>query len=150
MTIITPPENVIAIQTGLNFDETCECLRSELELRDFRVLSEVDFGRELDSKIGLSASRYIVFIVWHPFSAYQAILSDPNGGLMLPFNVAIYRNGGATIVSVLVQPCLMSQASLGIRVLGQDLNRRMREVLLHLGKYERRAQDRTVGASRRV
>ena len=139
MTIISPPENVIAIQTQLNFEETLAALRAELPARDFRIVAEVNFRRELDSPIGISTSRYQVLIVWHPFSAYQAILSDPNGGLMVPFNVAVYENGSATIVSVLNQPVLTKEASLGIRVLGQDMNRRMRDVLLHLGIHEKQS-----------
>jgi uncharacterized protein (DUF302 family) len=137
MTIISPPENVIAIQTSMGFEQTLAALRTELPAREFRILSEVDFRRELDNRIGISSSRYHVLIVWHPFSAYQAILSDPNGGLMVPFNVAVYENGRTTIVSVLSQPALDSDASLGIRVLGQELNRRMRDVLLHLGTHEK-------------
>ncbi|HWR14848.1 MAG TPA: DUF302 domain-containing protein [Terriglobales bacterium] len=143
MTIITPPENVIAVQTAMSFEQTLESLRSELALREFRILLEVDFTKELDSRIGVSATRYVVLIAWHPFSAYQAILSDSNGGLVVPFNVAVYQNGGVTIVSVLVQPSLMSHASLGMRVLGQELNRKMRDVLLHLGKHERQTLENT-------
>jgi uncharacterized protein (DUF302 family) len=136
MTIITPPDNVIAVQTAMTFEHTLESLRAELPRRDFRILSEVDFSRELDSHIGISTPHYVVLIVWHPFSAYQAILSDPNGGLMVPFNLAVYQNGGVTVVSALHQPSLTPQASLGIHVLGQELNRRMRDVLLHLGTHE--------------
>lgn len=143
MTIITPPDNVIAVQTAMSFDQTLESLRTELPRHDFRILSEVDFSRELDSHIGISTPHYVVLIVWHPFSAYQAILSDPNGGLMVPFNLAVYQNGGVTIVSALNQPSLTPEASLGIRVLGQELNRRMREVLLHLGTHERHSAPRT-------
>jgi uncharacterized protein (DUF302 family) len=142
MTIITPPDNVIAVQTSMSFDRTLESLRTELPRCDFRILSEVDFSRELDSHVGISASHYIVLIVWLPFSAYQAMLSDPNGGLMVPFNLAVYQNGGATIVAALNQPSLTPGASLGIRVLGQELNRRMREVLLHLETHEQRTNQR--------
>jgi len=136
MTIIASPKNVIAIETAMDFDHTLESLRAELFRSEFRILTEVDFSRELDSHIGLSASQYAILIVWHAFSAYQALLSDLNGGLMVPFNVAVYQNDGVTTVSVLLQPSLTPEASLGIRALGQDLNRRLRDVLLHLGTYE--------------
>ncbi len=137
MTIIAPPENVIAVQTEVGFERTLGLLRIELPRHEFRILGEVDFSRELESLIGLATSRYVVLMVWHPFSAYQALLSNPNGGLMVPFNLAVYRSGNVTTVSVLSQPSLAREASLGIRVLGQDLNRRMRDVLLHVGMYER-------------
>lgn len=137
MTIISPPENVIAIRTAMTFEQTLIAVRSELQAREFRIAAEIDFRRELDSRIGISSSRYAVLIVWHSFSAYQAILSDPNGGLMVPFNVAVYENGSNTIVSVLNQPALDLEASLGIRVLGQEMNRRMRDILLHLGVHEK-------------
>lgn len=136
MTIITPPENVIAVQTAMGFERVAGLLRNEMPRHGFRVVAELPFEHALDTQIGMVASRYTVFVVWHPFSAYQAVLSDPNGGLMVPFNVALYESDGKTTISVLNQPLLTSGASLGVRVLGQDLNRRMREVLLHLSTYE--------------
>jgi uncharacterized protein (DUF302 family) len=145
MTITMPPGNVIAVQTAMGFDRTLESLRAELAGREFCVLSEVDFSRKLASSIGICASPYVVLIVWHPFSAYQALLSDPNGGLMVPLNVAVYQNGSLTTVSVLNQPLLTPEASLGIRVLGQDLNRRIRDVLLHVGTREIENGQRGVG-----
>ena len=137
MTIIAPPENVIAVQTEGGFDCTLGLLRIELPRHEFRILGEVDFSRELESVVGLSISRYVVLIVWHSFSAYQALLSDANGGLMVPFSLAVYQNCDVTTVSVLKQPSLIPEASLGIRALGQELNRRMRRVMLELGIYER-------------
>ena len=136
MTIIAPPENVIAVQTTMGFSRVIASLRNELPRRGFRVVTELSLDRELKTQIGVVASQYTVFVVWHPFSAYQAVLSDPNGGLMVPFNVALYENEGVTTISVLNQPLLTSDASLGVRILGQELNRRMRELLLHLAAYE--------------
>ena len=118
MTIIAPPENVIAVQTDAGFERTLESLRVELPRHDFRIVRELDLNRELDSAIGLTASQYTILIVWHPFSAYQALLSNPNGGLMVPFNLAVYQSGNVTTVSVLNQPSLKVEASLGIRALG--------------------------------
>ncbi len=60
---------------------------------------------------------------------------------MVPFNLAVYQNGNVTTVSVLNQPSLKVEASLGIRALGQELNRQMRRVMLELGTSER-AHDR--------
>ncbi len=134
MTIIVPTENVIAVQTEVGFERTLESLRVELPRHEFRILWEVDFSRELHSQIG---SPYAVLIVWHPASAYQALLSDPNGGLMVPFNLAVYQKGSITTVSVLIQPSLRPEASLRTRALGQELNWRLRHILLHLGTYER-------------
>ena len=137
MTIIAPPENVIALQTEGGFDRTLGLLRIQLPRHEFRILGEVDFSRELESVVGLATSRYVVLMVWHSFSAYQALLSDSNGGLMVPFSLAVYQNGDVTTVSVLKQPSLRPEASLGIRALGQELNRRMRRVMLELGIPER-------------
>ncbi len=150
MTITIPPENVIAVQTESGFERTLELLRVELPRHEFRILEEVDFSRELDSFIGLATSRYAVLIVWHPFSAYQALLSDLNGGLMVPFNLAVYQNSNVTTVSVLNQPSLTPEAPLGIRVLGQELNRRMRRVMLQLGTYERTSGHKQVACRRPV
>jgi uncharacterized protein (DUF302 family) len=150
MTMIVPLENVIAVRTELGFERTLESLRIELPRREFRILSEVNFSRELDSHIGLATSLYRVLIVWHPFAAYQALLSNLNGGLMIPFNLAVYQNGGTTTVSVLNQPSLMPDASLGIRTLGEELNRQMREVLREIGTHERTLNRHGTGGSKRA
>ena len=60
---------------------------------------------------------------------------------MVPFNLAVYQSGNVTTVSVLNQPSLKVEASLGIRALGQELNRQMRRVMLELGTNEK-TQDR--------
>jgi len=145
MTIIEPLGNVISVETTKSFEHVLESLRVDLHHQEFRILSEVNIRRELDSQIGISASAYVVLIVWHPFSAYQALLSDPNGGLMVPFNMAVYQNGEVTTVSVLNQPSLRPEPSLGIRGLSQDLNRRMRDLLLHLGTHEMQNGHRRTG-----
>jgi uncharacterized protein (DUF302 family) len=119
MTIIAPPENVIAVQTEVGFERTLESLRIELSRHEFRILGEVNFSRELDSVIGLATTPYAVLIVWHPFAAYQALLSDPNGGLVVPFNLAVYQHGRVTTVSALNQPSLLPAASLGTRLVEQ-------------------------------
>jgi uncharacterized protein (DUF302 family) len=148
MTIIAPPENVIAVQTEVGFERTLESLRIELPRHEFRILGEVNFSRELDSVIGLATTPYAVLIVWHPFAAYQALLSNPNGGLMVPFNLAVYQNGSVTTVSVLNQPSLKVEASLGMRALGQELNRQMRSVMLEVGANERTHDLHEVGSGK--
>ena len=139
MTIHAPLANVIEAQTDRGFEHTVESVRVELLRHGFSILFEVDFSRELDSQIGVSASRCVVLIVWRAFEAYQAQLSDPNGALMVPFNLAVHSNGNGrgTVVSVLRQPTLAPEAPLGIHVLGQVLNREMREILSRLVAHER-------------
>lgn len=135
MTIIVPPENVIAVRTAMDSSRVVASLRDELHRCGFRVVRELSLHHELRAEIGMAAPHNTVFVVWHPFSAYQAVLSHPNGGLMVPFNVAVHEDEGVTTLSVLNQPLLTSD-SLGVRVLGQELNRRLREVLLNLAAYE--------------
>lgn len=145
ITIVVPSENVIAVQTEAGFERTLDSLRFELPRHEFRILREVDFSRELDSFVGLPISRYAVLIVWHPFSAYQALLSDPNGGLMVPFNLAVSQKDDITTVSVLNQPLLTPEAPLGIHALGQELNLRMRRVMLELISHERAVDHHQMG-----
>ncbi len=146
MTITIPPENVIAIQTEVGFERTVDSLLVELPRHEFRILRKVDFSRELDSL------SWINHFALRRFDCLASILrlsdaaQQSQRGLMIPFNFAVYQKGNATTVSVLAQPSLIPDASLGIRSIGQELNRRIRQVMLQLGARKRPNNHREMGS----
>jgi uncharacterized protein (DUF302 family) len=126
-----------SLRTTLVFQECLELLRQKLQREGFRVVSEVQFHREFEKSVGLPWGKYTVLVVWNPFHAYQALLSDRDGGLFMPFNVVIAEDAGYTSISVTNHASNgFSGGPIGIQVLVRELNRKMRQIFLELASHE--------------
>lgn len=136
MNIVTQMEKVITLRTTLSFEQIIEALRIELPIREFCIVSELDRTPELVRCDGIVTLRYFIFVVQNVCSDNQAIPCDPCDVMRASFNVIVCENGDARSVSVLSQSALGSQASLGVRMLGSEVNMRMRNIFLHLGSHE--------------
>ena len=126
-----------SLRTTLGFQQCLDLLRQKLQREDFRVVSEVPFHRELAKSVGIQWQKYTVLVIWSPFHAYQALLSDRDGGLFMPFNVVIAEDTGYTSVAVTNHALAgFSEGPIGIQVLVRELNRKMRQVFLELANHE--------------
>lgn len=126
-----------SVRTTLGFQESLDLLRRKLQRESFRVVSEVHFHREFEKRIGLQWGKYTVLIVWSPFLAYQALLSDRDGGLFVPFNLVVAEDTGATLITT-ANHCWsgLSGSPIGIQVLVRELSRKMRQIFLELAIHE--------------
>ena len=126
-----------SLRTTLGFQVCLDLLRQKLQREGFRVLSEVQFDREFEKTVGLRWQKYTVLVVWSPFHAYQALLSDRDGGLFMPFNVVISEDMGYTSMSVTNHAASgFIDGPIGVRVLVRELNRKMREIFLEFAGHE--------------
>ncbi len=126
-----------SLRTTLGFQDSLDLLRQKLQREGFRVVSEVQFHREFEKSVGLQWQKYTVLVVWSPFHAYQALLSDRDGGLFMPFNMVIAEDDGYTSISVTNHTSNgLCDGPIGIRVLLRELNRKMRQILLELASHE--------------
>jgi uncharacterized protein (DUF302 family) len=126
-----------SLHTTLGFQECLDLLRQKLQHEGFRVVSEVQFHREFEKNVGLQWQKYTVLVVWSPFHAYQALLSDRDGGLFMPFNIAVAEDMGYTSIAVTNHALAgFNQGPIGIQVLVRELNRKMRQIFLELASHE--------------
>ena len=126
-----------SVRTALGFQESLDLLRRNLQREGFRVVSEVQFHREFEKTVGLPWKNYTVLVVWSPFHAYQALLSDRDGGLFVPFNVVIAEDTGCTLIAVTNHALAgFSNGPVGIQVLVRELNRKMRQIFLEFASHE--------------
>ena len=126
-----------SLRTTLGFQECLDLLRQKLQHEDFRIVSEVQFHREFAKTVGVQWEKYTVLVIWSPFHAYQALLSDHDGGLFMPFNVVIAEDTGYTSIAVTNHASAgFSQGPIGIQVLVRELNRKMRRIFLELASHE--------------
>jgi uncharacterized protein (DUF302 family) len=126
-----------SLRTTLGFQDCLDLLRQKLQREDFRVVSEVQFHREFEKTVGLPWGKYTVLVIWSPFHAYQALLSDRDGGLFMPFNLVVAEDAGYTSIAVTNHALAgFNQGPIGIQVLVRELNCKMRQIFLELASHE--------------
>jgi uncharacterized protein (DUF302 family) len=85
----------------IDFVNAEEIVRKALYDAGFGVMTKGDVKEAL-AKAGFVFDEYIILGACHPNSAYQALTSEPEIGLLLPCNVIIYKNKeGKTVVSAI-------------------------------------------------
>lgn len=79
------------------YQQVLSLLRNALKRNGLEVLCELPLERELERKVGLKCQPCTVLVVWSPFEAYQAVLSDRDAGLLVAFNIAVTDRGKWTV-----------------------------------------------------
>lgn len=92
-----------AVRTTLNepIDQVEERVRNALSEQGFGVLTYIDMAATLKEKIGVEIPPYRVLGACRPPLAAQALEAEADVGLLLPCNVAVYREGEQTVVAAL-------------------------------------------------
>lgn len=80
------------------FAETVQSCRAELQREGFGVLSEIDIQAKLAEKVGATLDSYLILGACHPPSAHRALLAAPEVGVLLPCDVTVSVEHGATVV----------------------------------------------------
>jgi uncharacterized protein (DUF302 family) len=127
-----------SVRTTLGFQESLDLLRQKLQREGFRIISEVQFHREFEKTVGLAWRKYTVLVVWNSFHAYQALISDQDGGLFVPFNLVVAEDSGMTLIATTNHGLSggLADRPIGIQVLVRELNRKMRQIFLELASHE--------------
>ncbi len=138
----------ISVRTASGYQETVAVLREGLKRHGFEILCELPMDRELARKAGLPWERmglrwrhYAMFVVWSPSDAYQALLSDRDGGLLVSFNLCVVGDGSWTFVAATNHYGAGSAkgGTIGVQVLIRELARKIRELLTEIGTPEHHA-----------
>lgn len=87
-------------------DEAIELTRAALAEQGFGILSEIDVAATLAAKLGRQMEPYMILGACNPQLASRALDLEPEIGLLLPCNVVVRRQGGATLVQA-VDPRVM-------------------------------------------
>ena len=99
-----------AKEVDLTFEETLERVTDELKQEGFGVLTEIDVKATIKKKLDKDLRKYHILGACNPPFAYQALLSEPHIGLMLPCNVVVQEGeNGKTLVSA-IDPVASMQA----------------------------------------
>lgn len=99
-----------AKEVDLTFEETLVRVTDELKQEGFGVLTEIDVKATIKKKLDKDFRKYHILGACNPPFAYQALLSEPHIGLMLPCNVVVQEGeSGKTLVSA-IDPVASMQA----------------------------------------
>ncbi len=144
----------ISIATKISYQLTIEVLREVLARFGFEVLYEFALDRESERKaglrwpqLGLRWCHYTVPLVWSPLDACPALLSDRDGGLLVPFNLCVAEKDNTTFIAAanhlnLLRP---GNASIGTHTLLREQAHRIRGVLSEIAMRQDGARDNQSG-----
>ena len=90
------------------FDDVESSIREELQEQGFGILTEISVDETLKEKLDQDFRRYKILGACHPPSAFEALSSELEIGLLLPCNVTIWENedGTVTISAIIAEKML--------------------------------------------
>lgn len=79
------------------FDDVESNIRDKLQEQGFGILTEISVDETLKEKLDQDFRRYKILGACHPPSAFEALSSELEIGLLLPCNVTIWENEDGTV-----------------------------------------------------
>lgn len=123
----------------LSWADAVEKTRAALAAQGFGILSEIDVRATFAAKLGDEAAAalgdYVILGACNPMLASKALAAEPEMGALLPCNVVVRRETGATSTTVnAIDPQTMVQLSSApaVRDVAEDAGTRLRAAMADL------------------
>jgi len=119
---------------NLSFEEALERVTEELKKEGFGVLTEIDVKGTLKKKLDVDFRNYRILGACNPPSAYKALQSEKNIGLMLPCNVIVQEMEDERIEVAAIDPVasMMAVDNPGMEEVALDIQARMKRAIENL------------------
>ncbi len=81
----------------MDFDTANEKIREALAENGFGVITEIDVKETVKKKLDVEFRPYLILGACNPNFAHQALLTEPDVGLLLPCNLILEDNQDGTV-----------------------------------------------------
>ena len=111
MTHITKDPTRVAFtgRTDQAFDKVVARCREALAAEGFGVLTEIDVQKTLKAKLDVDREPFLILGACHPPSAHRVLTALPEAGVLLPCNVTVSVENGATVVRAMNPATVMEE-----------------------------------------
>jgi uncharacterized protein (DUF302 family) len=117
----------------LSFDDTLVRARAALAEEGFGILCEIDVQATMSAKLGISRDPYTILGACNPTLAHRALTAEPQLGVLLPCNVAVFVDDGTTVVStVAAKEMLGLVGNPSLEAIADEVAERLERVLEHV------------------
>jgi len=99
-----------AKEVDLSFEDALERVSDELKKEGFGVLTEIDVKATIKKKLDKDFRNYHILGACNPPFAHQALLAEPQIGLMLPCNVVVQDGENGRVIISAIDPVASMQA----------------------------------------
>ncbi|HKU66955.1 MAG TPA: DUF302 domain-containing protein [Candidatus Baltobacteraceae bacterium] len=118
------------VVTGLSMEQAVERAKALLKEEGFGVLCEIDVRKTLQEKLGADFRPYRILGACNPGLAHEALLRDPQLGLLLPCNLVVQEEDNQTVVSAIDALAMLSfSKTADLTPIAQEANERLSRVL---------------------
>jgi uncharacterized protein (DUF302 family) len=120
------------IQTTVDapFEDVIERTEAALADEGFGVLSDIDLGGTIETKLGEEFPRYRILGACNPPAAYDALTTDIDVGALLPCNVVVRETEDGDVVVAAVDPIeLLEVTESDLDDVASDIRARLVRVL---------------------
>ena len=97
----TTASYTLTTTTDLPYPDAVERVRRELKQEGFGVLCEIDVQATLKRRLGVDGDPYLILGACNPPLAHQALETEPELGVLLPCNIAVYRHDDTTHIAAI-------------------------------------------------
>lgn len=97
----TITDDTLRARLDLPYAQAVEQVTAVLKEQGFGILTEIDIQATLKQKLGTDFRKYSILGACNPSLAHQALTSELEIGLLLPCNVIVYEDDGASVVAII-------------------------------------------------
>ena len=119
---------------NLSFENALEKVTEDLQNEGFGILTEIDVKETLKKKLDVDFREYKILGACNPTSAYKALQSEEQIGLMLPCNLIVYENSSGETVVAAIDPIasMMAVKNEDLGKLAVEIQAKLKRVIENL------------------
>ncbi|MDI1435469.1 DUF302 domain-containing protein [Polyangium sorediatum] len=135
------PRTNLRASLDLPYDDALAKIPQFLKDVGFGVLTRIDVDETLRARLGVPFRRYTIFGACNPVLAHRALIADPDVGILLPCNLAVYEDDDGRTIVVIMDPleALADDEEAALREVAAEARTKLNHFLYCLAKVSRRA-----------